>query len=181
MNDQQDPSVQAGAVVQLIARHQPRIRAFIRCLLVRSEDVDDLLQEVNLVLWEKAGEFRPGTDFWAWASQVARFKALNRIRSYSRERLVFDDTFLAELADAAERKSQQPFDERLNALASCLQKLPPAQRHLIDLRYASDKSIEDIAREISRPEGSLRQTLYRIRGTLLACIELRLQTAISTE
>ena len=61
-------------VVQQIARHQSRLRAFVRCLLVRSSDVDDLLQQVNVVLWEKADEFQPGTDFGAWASQIARFK-----------------------------------------------------------------------------------------------------------
>ncbi|MEZ5948397.1 MAG: sigma-70 family RNA polymerase sigma factor [Planctomycetaceae bacterium] len=77
-------------LVQEIARCQPRLRAFVRCLLVRQCDVDDLLQEVNAVLWEKAEEFQPGTDFWAWASQIARFKALNLIRKHARERLVFD-------------------------------------------------------------------------------------------
>ncbi|MEZ6040006.1 MAG: hypothetical protein R3C20_05840 [Planctomycetaceae bacterium] len=41
-------------LVQEIARCQPRLRAFMRCLLVRQGDVDDLLQEVNAVLWEKA-------------------------------------------------------------------------------------------------------------------------------
>jgi hypothetical protein len=41
------------AVVQEIARHQARLRGLVRCLLVQPSDVDDLLQEVNLVLWEK--------------------------------------------------------------------------------------------------------------------------------
>ncbi len=54
-------------VVQEIARHQSRLRAFVRCLMVRPSDVDDLLQEINVVLWEKADEFQPNTDFWAWA------------------------------------------------------------------------------------------------------------------
>jgi RNA polymerase sigma-70 factor (ECF subfamily) len=58
-------------IVQKIARCQTRRRAFVRCLLVRSDDVDDVLQDINAVLWEKADEFKPGTDFWAWASQIA--------------------------------------------------------------------------------------------------------------
>jgi len=167
------PSSDPGEVVQQIARYQPRLRAFIRCLVVRAADVDDLLQEVNIVLWEKANQFEAGTNFWAWASQIARYKVLNRIRSYGRERLVFDDAFLTELAEAAERRSER-LEERLAALGECLQKLPPAQRRLLDLRYADDKSLGDIADEFNRPEGSLRQTLYRIRGALLTCIELKL-------
>jgi RNA polymerase sigma-70 factor (ECF subfamily) len=46
--------------------------------------VDDILQEINAVLWEKALEFQPGTDSWAWASQIARFKVLNHVRKFGR-------------------------------------------------------------------------------------------------
>jgi DNA-directed RNA polymerase specialized sigma24 family protein len=38
-------------IVALIARHQPRLRGLVRCLLVRSSDMEDVLQEVNSVLW----------------------------------------------------------------------------------------------------------------------------------
>ncbi len=56
------------------------------------------------------------------------------------------------------------------ALDHCLKQLPPAQRQLLDLRYASDQSIERIAETIGRPAGSIRQTLYRIRAALLTLI-----------
>jgi RNA polymerase sigma-70 factor (ECF subfamily) len=140
----------SSEIVALIARHQARLRGLVRCLLVRVADVDDVLQEVNSVLWEKANEFETGTDFWAWASQIARFKALNHIRKYNRDRLVFDDKLLNEL--------------------------PPPQRQLIDLRYAGGHAIESIAEIIGRPQASIRQTLYRIRQALLACIESKLQS-----
>jgi len=157
-------------IVQEIARHQPRLRALVRCLLVRASDVDDVLQEINAVLWEKADEFQPGTDFWAWASQIARFKALNQLRRYGRERLVFDEAVLEQLANAVETRLHD-LERRRAALDHCLQQLPPAQRQLIDLRYSDDQTLQRIAQAIGRPEGSIRQTLYRIRQALLACIE----------
>jgi RNA polymerase sigma-70 factor (ECF subfamily) len=157
-------------LVQEIARHQPRLRAFVRCLLVRASDVDDVLQEVNAVLWEKADGFQPGTDFWAWASQIDRFKVLNQVRKYGRERLLFDADILDRMADVAEQRLNQ-LDERREALEHCLNKLAPAQRQLIDLRYVDGHAIERIAEAIGRPVGSVRQTLYRIRGALLDCIE----------
>jgi RNA polymerase sigma-70 factor (ECF subfamily) len=166
-------------VVQEIARHQPRLRGLLRCLLAQANDVDDLLQEVNLVLWEKADQFRPGTDFWAWTSQIARFKALNQARKLGRERLVFDMEVLERLADVASQRLQTP-DHRRVALDHCLKQLPPSQRQLVDLRYASGQTIDKIAESIGRPAGSIRQTLYRIRAALLACIEGQL-TAESTK
>jgi RNA polymerase sigma-70 factor (ECF subfamily) len=160
-------------VVQEIARHQSRLRGFVRCLLVRSSDVDDILQEINAVLWEKADEFQPGTDFWAWASQIARFKVFNHVRKLERDRLVFDAELLNQLADVACLRVRN-VDRRRDALDHCLNELPPPQRQLIDLRYASGQSVESIAESIGRPAGSIRQTLYRIRGALQACIEGRL-------
>ncbi len=161
-------------IVGLIARHQSRLRGLVRCLLVRPADVEDVLQEINSVLWEKASEFQAGTDFWAWASQIARFKALNHIRKYSRDRLVFDDQWLNELADLAEERLSQ-IDHRRDALEGCLNELPPPQRQLIDLRYAGGHAIESIAEIIGRPQASIRQTLYRVRQTLLACIQSKLE------
>lgn len=146
------------------------IEGLVRCLLVRSSDVEDVLQEVNSVLWEKASEFQAGTEFWAWASQIARFKALNHIRKYSRGRLVFDDKLLSELADLAHERLSQ-LDHRRDALEGCLNELPPPQRQLIDLRYAGGHAIEAIAEIIGRPQAAIPQTLYRVRQALLACIE----------
>ena len=134
---------------------------------MQAEVTPDLLQEINVVLWEKADEFQPGTDFWAWASQIARFKVLNQVRKYGRERLMFDEAAIERMAEIAERKVQT-LDARREALDHCLRQLPPAQRQLLDLRYASDQSIETIAESIGRPAGSIRQTLYRIRAALLA-------------
>jgi RNA polymerase sigma-70 factor (ECF subfamily) len=160
-------------IVQEIARCQPRLRAFVRCLLVKSSDVDDVLQEVNSVLWEKADEFQLGTDFWGWASQIVRFKVLNQIRKYGRERLVFDAEILERMAAVAAQRLSQ-LNERREAMEHCLNKLAPSQRQLIDLRYVDGHAIERIAESIGRPVGSIRQTLYRIRSALLECIELQL-------
>lgn len=108
-----------------------------------------------------------------FVQEIARFKVLNQIRKYGGERLVFDSEILERMAEAAERKLGQ-LDDRREALEHCLNKLPPAQRQLIDLRYVDGHAIERIAEAIGRPAGSIRQTLYRIRNVLLECIEQQL-------
>lgn len=160
-------------LVQEIAGHQTKLRALVRCLLVRPADVDDLVQEINSVLWEKADSFEPGTDFWAWASQIARFKALNQIRKYKRERLVFDEELMERISGVAENRLKQ-IDPRREALENCLNDLPPSQRQLIDLKYTNGQTLETIAASIDRPVNSVRQTLYRIRQVLVKCVEGKL-------
>jgi len=166
-------SDQQKLVMNEIATCQPRLRAFVRCLLVDARDVDDVLQEVNSVLWEKADEFQPGTSFWAWASQVARFKVLNVLSRYSRERVIFDQATINRMADIVEQRVAT-LEDRRQALDVCLARLPSSQRQLIDLRYNDGAAMERISETIGRPVGSIRQTLYRIRGLLLECIQRQL-------
>lgn len=157
---------------RLLTQYQPRLRGFVRCLLVRSNDVDDVLQEINIVLLRKSSQFQIGTDFWAWASTVARYEVLSYLRRKGREHHVLNDELIENLATVAMERLDS-LDERRLALATCLEKLPAASRQLLEMRYSLSKSIGDIAIVTKRPEGSLRQTLHRIRRALYDCIQTR--------
>ncbi len=159
--------------VGALTRHQTRLRGLVRCLLFDASQVEDVLQDANVVLMRKAADFQPGTDFWAWSSQVVRYQVLTHVKRIGRDKLVFDDTLLATLANEAEKQCAG-LEDRRAALGQCLGKLAPPQRQLLELRYSMGHSIGEIAERLSRPEGSIRQTLHRIRGALLECIERKL-------
>lgn len=163
----------SDAFVRELVRHQDRLRDLIRCLLFHPQDIDDVWQETNVTLLRKAGDFRLGTDFWAWSSQVARYQVLTHCRRVRQQRLVFSEALLAVLADDLVGRAEV-IDERRAALDVCVASLPPAQRRLLELRYAPNASINNIAQALGRPAGSIRQTLYRIREALVECVERRL-------
>ena len=158
----------------LIANHQSRLRTFIRCLLIGGADVDDVLQETNRILWQKADDYVPGTNFWAWASQVARFEVFNYLRQKQRDRSLPDAELVSQLATIAEHELSEN-DPRRDFLEDCLSKLNDKQRRLLDLKYASNRSIAEMSGTLNRPEGTIRQTLYRLRETLRECIERKLR------
>ena len=167
------------AFARELTRHQARLRGLIQCLLYNRQDVEDVWQDTNVLLLRKAADFRPGTDFYAWSSQVARYQVLNHCKKLRRDRLVFSDELLATLAqDFGSRVTE--IDDRRAALDACLTKLPAPQRQLLELRYGPKSSIEEIAVSLERSAGSIRQALYRIREALLACIERRLATEAGT-
>ena len=169
------PGVPLDGFMRELLRHQSRLRGFIQCLLFNRQDVEDVWQDTNELLLRKAADFRPGTDFWAWSSQVARFQVLTHCKRLKRDRLVFSDALLELLADDLERRGSE-IDERRAALDACLARLPVPQRQLLELRYGPGGSIERIAASLGRTSGAVRQSLYRIREGLLACIEGRLAT-----
>jgi RNA polymerase sigma-70 factor (ECF subfamily) len=156
-----------------LTRHQPRLRGLIRCLLFDRFAVEDVLQDTNVTILRKAADYQMGTDFWAWASQVARYQVLTHCKRLRRDKLVFSEELIALLAAEAGSRMAE-FDARREALDGCLAKLPPPQRQLLELRYGPKASIEEIAQSLDRTAGSIRQALFRIREALQACIERRL-------
>lgn len=156
-----------------LTRHQRRLRGLVRCLLFDPRDVEDVWQDTNVLLLRKAHEFQLGTDFWAWASAVARYQVLTHCKLLGRDRLAFDLDLIAMIAAETEQLGES-IDERRDALQLCLEKLPGPQRQLLEMRYGAGTSLEEVAGKLERPVGSIRQTLYRIREALLACIERRI-------
>src|SRR3954465_10038924 len=87
-------------IIGLITRYQRRLQVYVRGLVPNQADADEVLQEVNLFLWRNAHEYRPGTDFGAWAYKVAYFHVLTYRKRLARNKLRFGDALLLQLADS---------------------------------------------------------------------------------
>ncbi len=161
-------------LVQQLTACQTRLYGFILTQIPSRERAQDVLQETNLVIWEKADEFAPGTNFWAWASQIARLRVLGYYRDAGRDRHVFSETVLDQLAALGEEISGDEAHRR--ALRACLKKLTQQQAELIRERYYRSQSVLAIAESKGQSLSAVKMALYRVRRSLLSCIEGSLQT-----
>src|SRR5437660_7627133 len=118
----------------LITRHQRQIFSYIYVLVPNRSDAEDLLQETSLVICEKFHEFREGTDFVAWACQIAYWRVRYSRQKFARSKVVFDQEILDVVAKTATQLAPV-LDARHEALAICLHKLNPRDRDLIITRY----------------------------------------------
>ncbi len=158
------------AYVTLMTSNQGRLRVFIRSLLPGSPDVDDVLQNTNIVLWTKRGEFKHGTNFLAWAFKITRLQVMSQHKRNKRDgKLVFSDRFLEYLVESA--PTNRPYNRILDALDRCLARLSPSQRNIVNARYERGQSLEQHAEKTGRSAGSLRIKLHRIRESLKGCIK----------
>lgn len=162
-----DPSEE---LVRLIAQAQRRLYAFVLALVRRPADADDILQETNVVMWRKRDAYRPGSDFFAWAFEIARLQTLAFRARQARQGDPFDAALLAELAAAAQAELEH-YDSREFALRSCLQKLPAEQRELIAQRYGRPAAVNSLAIELGKSAKAVSESLRRIRESLRQCIE----------
>jgi RNA polymerase sigma-70 factor (ECF subfamily) len=165
----------AGDFVQSLTGVQSRLYAYICSLLGEAAGARDVLQETNLTLWEKAQEYDPTRPFLPWAYRVAYLQVLAYRKRCARNRLLFDEQLVSELAEQALDRDVD-LDLRLEALGDCMGRLPGPRREMIDRRYRLGESVDQIARQIRKTPNVVAASLYRIRKTLLECIESKIAT-----
>jgi RNA polymerase sigma-70 factor (ECF subfamily) len=166
-----------GDFVQLMIGCQSRLYAFIMSLVCDPDQAADVLQQTNLVMWEKSDQFTPGTNFSAWAYQIARYQVMAQRQKRRRDRLVFDDETIAAVADVFTERADE--DDRLTALAHCLNQLDGDARSLIRTRYADGLSVHELAGRLGHTANRVAVRLHRLRLALMRCIERKmLQEAV---
>jgi RNA polymerase sigma-70 factor (ECF subfamily) len=155
--------------VRLFSRHQRQIYAYIGTVLANPGDVEEVLQETSIILWEKFSTFRRDESFVKWACGVAHLQILRFFRQQKRRMLPLDSpTIEALLAEREEMEDELALQR--TALTSCLKKLRGNDREIVSACYAPGTKFKDVAAELGRSVGALYHSLGRIRRTLHDCI-----------
>lgn len=175
----------AREFVGLIVRHQTKLRAYIISLMPGVPGVSDVLQETNIVLWEKMKSFEPGTNFTAWAFAIARYEVKAHCRRLHRHKSEVVDSDMAEkMADEISADfsgGRDAIEERIQALRQCMKRLSEDERRLIWHRYMDGTSLAEYARQSGQSSSSLRTVLRRLRMVLRKCVSSRIATERSAQ
>lgn len=123
-----------------------------------ASDAEDLSQEVFLKLYQNLGKYDPGQPFPPWYRRVATNTALNWIRARKARPLAVEEVEVA-VAPA------EP-DETSERVRAAVRKLPEEYRTVVTLRYMEDLSVEEIARALDAPVGTIKTWLFRARDML---------------
>ncbi len=153
---------------------QRSLYAYILKLLPRTDEAKDVLQKTNLLLLQKEEEFAGVRDFGAWAARHAYYQVLAHRKACQRDKLLFDDALLAQLAQESGGDVSED-DAALRALSECLDRLSASDRRLVEERYREDKKVRVVADILHRTAASVATSLYRIRQALAECVRRRLQ------
>jgi RNA polymerase sigma-70 factor (ECF subfamily) len=163
------PDLDREEFARLFSRNARRIYGFIMTLVFSHDDAEDVFQNTSVVLWNKFGEFQPGSNFFAWASRVAYYEVLSHMKQRRRSRN-FSEEAMELLASEAISLSDEA-SSRQEALDSCLSKLNVADRELLQERYYFQRAPKQIAALQSRSADSVYRALSRIHNMLLNCVQ----------
>jgi RNA polymerase sigma-70 factor, ECF subfamily len=158
-----------GEFVDLLQRATGQIFAYLNALLLNWNDAEDVFQDACVVLWEKFDDFRPESNFLAWALRIAQHKAMDFQKSRARRsafwKVDLQESLMAAMAEA------DATDDGLAALSNCVARLDEGDRRLIQRCYGDGVPVRQVAADLGRSPQSVHNSLRRIRGVLLDCIE----------
>jgi RNA polymerase sigma-70 factor, ECF subfamily len=159
-------------VQQLFVRHTGLLHGFIASLCGDLVLAEDILQEVFLVVSERAGDFTLGSDFLAWARAIARFKTMEHLRARRRDRQMLGVETLAALE--ADAPTLETWQQEREALAGCIAKLTTAQHALMTMAYGEGRTPQQIATHKGQSPEVVHVLLSRVRRALRECVLRRL-------
>jgi RNA polymerase sigma-70 factor, ECF subfamily len=147
-----------------------QIYSFILSVLPNWADADDAFQETGKALWERFGEFRPGSNFTSWACRIAFMRTRELRRRQRRGPVLFSDAFV-NTAEYRCVNRAETLGARHAALSKCMEKLNPRELALLQSRYEDGGTTANTAARLGRSINAVYKAINRIHESLFYCIE----------
>jgi RNA polymerase sigma-70 factor, ECF subfamily len=151
---QKDPA----RFTELYEANFERVYAFVSRRVRSRADAEDVTAEVFQHALANLGKFEwRGVPFAAWLYRIAGNAIADRWQRASRER----GTAAADDPPDAHARANPEEVERRAQLFRLVATLPGDQRRVVEMRFAEEKSIAQIARELRRSAGAIKQLQFR--------------------
>lgn len=150
---QQDP----GRFAELYELNFHRVYAYIARRVPDRSEAQDLTAHVFQQALANIGKFKwRGAPFVTWLYRIAANAIADHARKKSREAADAESTTTNTAVD-----SDLEQIERRAQLFRAVAALPEDQRKVIQLRFGEEKSIREIASDLNRSEGAVKQLQFR--------------------
>lgn len=161
---------QKPALAQLYSRYASLLMAVAYQLLNNRTDAEDLLHDVFLEVWNKAGNYdKQRGKVKTWLVLMVRSRGLDRIRTLA---VAKKYAMLNQIED--EPMSTVTSPESLtdqNQVRAALSTLDDAQRGVLQLNYFQGLSCQEIADRLDTPLGTVKSRLRAAVKSLRATFE----------
>jgi RNA polymerase sigma-70 factor, ECF subfamily len=139
---------------ELYELHFTRVYAYVARRTENRQEAEDITAEVFHRAFEKIRSFEwRGVPFAAWLLRIASNAVADKWEKAARER-----------GNPSKEKGEEfDFDEASESarLFGLVKELPTDQRLVIEMRFAEEKGIREIAEAIGRTEGAVKQLQFR--------------------
>lgn len=160
---------QAGdeaAFAELVERYQPRLRYYLRKMLIGSPAAEDAAQDVWYDVVRAVPRLTNPGAFRAWLYRIARDRAWRVLRRRPPPHRPLDDVEVAANGVVDEFTA-----EDVARVHAALDQLAPEHREVVVLRYIEDMTYDEIASVAGCPVGTVRSRLHHAKRALRRVLE----------
>ena len=156
------------AFTQLVEAYQTHVYNLCYRMLGEAESAEDASQETFLRAFQHLHRYDHGRPFATWLLSIAAHYCIDRLRRrkflwLSLEEDALDEAFAS---DALEPDDEVLRNENAQEIAILLERLSPAYRLVVVLKYWHEQSVEEIARTTGDSAGAVKVKLHRARQAL---------------
>jgi RNA polymerase sigma-70 factor, ECF subfamily len=158
------------AMQVLYARHHVRVYRFVLRLTQDRSLAEDVVSEVFLDVWRRAGGFKGKSQVSTWMLAIARYKALSALRAHSDAQL--DEHAAVSVIDPADdAETTMSKRDRSAIVQQCLSQLSALHREVLDLVYYHEKSVDEVAEIVGAPANTVKTRMFYARKRMQALLE----------
>lgn len=156
----------SAAFQRFYAAHAGLLYTTIYRVLNNHEDSQDVLQEVSMQIWLKAGLYEPSKGKpLTWITTMARNRAIDRLRAKKR-RYRLNDTFEQQLVSEDRVAKNEGLDnleraEVSSSMRTAVNQLNPTQKEVIELTYFQGLTQAEAAKRLNQPLGTVKARIRR--------------------
>jgi len=149
----------------LVRRYQRLVATAALRMGTPREEVEDVTSEVFYKVYRSLGRYRPEHALSTWLYRITVNAALDRKRSLRHESRM--EELSPALADGRPSIHEEASDrERSRLLRAALERIPGHYRSPLVLAHIEGMPLEEIARVLDLPEGTVKSRLFRARAML---------------
>jgi RNA polymerase sigma-70 factor (ECF subfamily) len=146
----------ADAFSQLYEEYFDKVYRYVYLRLRNPSEVEDLTQEIFVKALEALGSYKwRNLPFSSWLFRIAHNHVIDHLRKEGKlDRVDWQDN----MADVREPDPAQMAEQRLQLqeLRDNIEKLSPAQRSVIYLRFAGGLSVAEVAQILGKSPGTVK-------------------------
>jgi RNA polymerase sigma-70 factor (ECF subfamily) len=150
------------ALEQLYKASHGRMSRFLLNMLRRPELVEEVLNDVMMVVWNRIGDFQGASKLSTWMFGIAYRQGLAALRRVDEP--VDDDRSAASGAATPEQEAAEGRSRA--ALAKAIDGLSPAHRAVVNLTYFEELGYREIAGILDCPVDTVKTRMFHARRHL---------------
>ncbi|HAA00732.1 MAG TPA: RNA polymerase subunit sigma [Flavobacteriales bacterium] len=144
----------------IVQKHQRKLYAIIRRVLIDHDDTNDVLQNTFIKAWNGLSSFREEAQLSTWLYRIASNETLSFLRQSKRDRHLSIDQLYTDSNYSVGNAIGPSAEEIEKKLHHAIQQLPEKQRLVFTMKYYEDLTYEQMSDILGTSVGALKASFH---------------------